>query len=95
MEFLHENCCFVCFAYWLFQSKLLDFYFVLVLTAKMPPKKDENKANFIEAVREFPFLYDLKDSDYKNKTKVDEKWTELATDFNYKGKFLLFAKNFI
>ncbi len=47
----------------------------------MPPKKDDSKAKFIEAVREFPFLYDLKDEDYKNKTKVDEKWTRVSKNF--------------
>ena len=57
-----------------------------MFSINMPPKKNENKAKFIEAVRESPFLYDKKDTDYKNKTKADEKWAELATDFNYKGK---------
>uniref|UniRef100_A0A914CGD3 MADF domain-containing protein n=1 Tax=Acrobeloides nanus TaxID=290746 RepID=A0A914CGD3_9BILA len=55
-----------------------------MFSINMPPKKNEKKAKFIEAVRELPFLYDKKDTDYKNKTKADKKWAELATDFNYK-----------
>lgn len=53
----------------------------------MPPKKDANKAKFIEAVGENSFLYDKREDEYKNKTKVDEKWAELATDYGYEGKF--------
>lgn len=55
----------------------------------MPPKKDENKAKFIEAIRGFSFLWDLTDDDYKNKKKVDEKWADLASEFGYEGKLTL------
>ena len=68
-----------------FECLVAIFKSIFHFSVIMPPKKDDNKARFIEAVRELPFLYDLKDEDYKNKTKVDEKWTELATDFNYTG----------
>ena len=54
----------------------------------MPPKKDKNKANFVEDVGGFPFLWDKQEDDYKNKTKVDEKWKDLASDHGFEGNFI-------
>ena len=56
-----------------------------------------NTKKLIEKVREEPILYDLSHSEYKNKTKKDEIWDEMAVSMEMesgKEKFSVFLEFF-
>lgn len=57
------------------------------MTTEGDVKKNKRKAVFLEDVRNFSYLYDKANNDYKNKTKVDGKWSDLASEHGYEGVF--------
>ncbi len=70
-----------------------SFQFLAILAHTMPSDKQKEKAKFIEAVSEWPLLWDKSHDDYKNKKKVDDKWDDLASEHGFKGDLITLHNN--